>query len=521
MSIELIPDCLDLMDEHGPTSPIFNSYFLRVKADLLENDDIAIGLVVLIGHLKDEAGDALVLLGLLLDEARMGLENDGAHASDFLANVEMAIEAGFEAGAFEGRQLMEFAAQYQRVGLPIPNSLLIDPDEMPLPKDAEDIDPSESLEKIAMELLANGGSPYDLFSGLDEMTAVMPDNMKAGFANHLATLPDPVFGRCALYYVLTGSALVQEAAVAGLFERLNTLDLPADVVKLLPNIRGWLPSGETRAAVDALIKQARRKGVGEQVKFHEPCRLLEINTTITDGVGAQSISIIAERGGKVAVAMLLTKDGYGVKDAFVMPCEDLEEAESMVIRSKIEADAAPVSLSTITVLLEAAFADGVDNGCLPAPGILDVLETCDLLELRPQTLSLQRLLEVADPDRKIQNASAQSLGRWINSEDALELLEPLTDSWFEDSEETRNIVATTKSFRTVQTKIWKYLEKHRDLWARRFLQTAVMLKDAEQLAEWQTLTASAHGLMTGRALKRIPLMEEIVFITIDAAESQM
>ena len=175
----------------------------------------------------------------------------------------------------------------------------------------------------------------------------------------------------------------------------------------------------------------------------------------------------------------------------------------------------------LRVLLEGALADGLGHDHLPAPGFLDVIEACNLFDLRPQKLDLSALLNLADPDRKIQDASAQALGRWINDDIALDYLEPLTVSWFEDTEDTREIVETARTARSIETKLWKFLDTRRDIWARRFLQTAVMLRDGDRPREWKTLTASAHGLLNGRALKRIPLMEDIMYTTIEAADAKM
>jgi hypothetical protein len=188
---------------------------------------------------------------------------------------------------------------------------------------------------------------------------------------------------------------------------------------------------------------------------------------------------------------------------------------------RTETGAGDISSSTLKLLLEGALADGIVTGCLPAPGILDVLETCKLMDMRPQMLKLQKLMEYVDPERIILDASPQALGRWINSNIALDFLEPLTESWFEDTEETRNAVATGRTAKSIETKIWKYLDERRDIWARRFLQTAAMLRDADRPREWQTLTASAFSLMNGRSLKRIPLMEDIMCTTIEAADAQM
>ena len=221
------------------------------------------------------------------------------------------------------------------------------------------------------------------------------------------------------------------------------------------------------------------------------------------------------------LAMVLIKAGYGVKDAFLMSPEDSEDAAHIVGQLRAETGADNITGDTLRVLLEGALANGLEHGHLPAPGFLDVVEACSLFDLRPQELGLQALLDLTDPDQKIQDATAQALGRWIKDITALNYLEPLTDSWFEDTEETREIVATARTARGIETKLWKFLETRRDIWARRFLQTAVMLRDGDKLRECKTLTASAHGLLNGRALKRIPLMEDIMYTTIEAADAKI
>jgi hypothetical protein len=521
MSTELLSSCLKLLEDQGVSSSIFHENFMRLKRDLLASEEVAMGLVVLIGHLKDENDDAVMLFGLLLDEARMGLENDADYAKGFLETVEMAIGAGLAAGSFEQHHLLGFAGQYRRVGLPVPATLMVDPDKMTVPYGAEEFDLSENIESIARDILAQGGGALDLFTALDEMSAALPEEMLAGFVNHLVTLDGAIFERCALYFILSGGTVVQEATLAGLSHRLEATGLQGDTMVFLPIIRGWLGAGSAQKGVDGLIKHARRRGCGGKIAFQGESKIREIVATITDGAGAQNIAILVEQGKQFFVAMLLTKDGYGIKDAFVIPCKSQEEAESTIMQPRLEGQGADISATTLEILLEAAIADGIRNNCPPAPGILDVMDTCDLFNLRPQALSLQGLLEFIDPERKIQDGTSQALGRWTNNDMALDFLEPLTDSWFEDNQETRKVIATAKTRRSAEIGIWKYLETRRDLWAKRFLQTAAMLKDADRPREWQTLTASAYGLMNNRPLKRIPLMEDIVELTIDAAYDAM
>ena len=281
-------------------------------------------------------------------------------------------------------------------------------------------------------------------------------------------------------------------------------------------IRGWFSGGSVQAALDELIKKARHKAVSGQSR-QAGAEVQEIVASITDGVGAQSIAVRLKQGAASVLAMILIKAGHGIKDGFLVPPENNEDAEYMLGQLRAETGADDITDHTLCVLLEGALADGLEHGHLPAPGFLDVIEACNLFDLRPQELGLQALLDLADPNRKIQDASAQALGHWINDDNALDHLEPLTDSWFEDTKETREIVATGRTARSIETKTWKFLETRRDIWARRFLQTAVMLRDGDQLREWKTLTASAHGLMSGRSLKRIPLIEDIMYTTLSAA----
>lgn len=519
MSSQLLAECLEKFKAHG-FGPEFQSYFMRLKSQFLASTDVACGLVALTAQEDDTSGSAHKVFSLLLDEARMGLENDDEYAEDFLQTVEMAVEAGIAAGVIQHDNLVDFAGLYRRVGLPVPKAFIIDPDTMPPAADMGDFDLSENLEDLARDVMAEGGSAYDLFNAIDSMLAAVPDEIQASLANHISTMQGAVFERCALFMLLSGSELMKEAIMAGLFERLEDSTLSADTMTLLPMVRGWFPKGPVQADLDRLIQTSRLKAMPMQSGAAVP-QLRTIVASITDGVGAQSIAVVLQQGSKPLLAMILLKAGYGIKDSFLVPFETDAEAEHMIGQICAETDADDISRNTFRVLVEGALADGLENGCLPAPGFLDVVEACNLFDLRPQELGLQALLDLADPEQKIQAASAQTLGRWINDDVALERLAHLTESWFEDTEETREIIAAGQTARGLETKLWKFLETRRDVWARRFLQTAVMLRDGDRIREWRTLVASAYGLMNRRSLKRIPLMEDIMYTTIEADDAKM
>ena len=519
MPSQILDECIRHLERHGHDFA-FQAHFLQVKSQLFASGETAKDLVVLIARDNANSDPASQLLGLLLTEVRMGLENDAAHVEGFLEEVETAVEAGVDAGTIRQENLLAFAGLYHSAELPVPEFFKFNLAAVPPTPDIETFDLTKHLEGIASEVMSGGGSAYEFFVGLDTNLAAVPEEIQAGMANHIAEMNGAIFERCALFQLLSGPEVVQEAIIAGLQTRLKASNLSHEARIYLPMIRGWFASGPVQSGLDKLIRAAHRRAVPAQ-NTTTSLSIKEIIASITDGAGAQSICVILKRRSKTVLAMIMIKAGYGIKDAFLTPSEASGDAKQVIAMMREETGADGISNDTMHVLLEGALADGLENGCLPAPGFLDVIEACNLFDLRPQRLDLPALRAFVDPERKIQEASAKDLGRWLKDDIALDSLESLTESWFEDSTKTREIIAQGRTLDRIETGIWKFLDTRRDIWAQRFLQTAAMLRDGKRNREWRTLTASAHGLMEGRALKRIPLMGSIVDTTIVAGKAKM
>ncbi len=512
--------CLDFMDDFGLESSAFREFFTLNRKNLMSDDTVAFGLV----YLSSQEGcseNAGFLFDRLLDEARMDIENDGPYGTDFVKNVEMAIEAGMAANAFSSYNMMIFSGAFQKAGLLVPDFFKKDILDMDVPETSEDFDPNMQLIDLEKNVLADGGTAYDLYNLISEVSAVLPNEVMAMLANLLAKLDGKLFERCALYFLLSEDADVRIAVASGIYERHEQSGLSVETLTFLPIIRGWLPNEPARDCIDDVNKKERRRNNADSGHGSKSTRIFEVSASVMDGVGAQSIAIAARCNGKFFAAMVLTKHGHGVKDAFLVPYDSKKEMLSTLSNVEEATGGASISRETLQILLQGALADGIDNGKIPAPGILDVLEVSGLQDLRPQTAETSKLLDFIDLEKTIQNATPQVLEQLINDDRALCLLEPLTDSWFEDTEETREVVAKGRTARSVETKIWEFLESRRDLWARKFLQTAMTLRESKRFNECETLTASAYGLMNGRSLKRIPLMTTIAHTTIDAARVQM
>lgn len=99
------------------------------QMEWLHTDDVGALVADMIRFNDDRADAAAALFGLLLDEARMGLENDSPFGKEFLENAHKAVEAKVAAGACEPVQRMKIAGLYRRAGLPVPDVLMLGPDD--------------------------------------------------------------------------------------------------------------------------------------------------------------------------------------------------------------------------------------------------------------------------------------------------------------------------------------------------------------------------------------------------------
>ena len=104
MRSQLFSECIDMLELYGFEAE-FRSYYMDQKSRFLRSKDFARDLVTCFADNDDWSGSAAQLMGLLLDEARMGLENDNEHAEGFLTAIESAVQTGLDAGKIHQEQL--------------------------------------------------------------------------------------------------------------------------------------------------------------------------------------------------------------------------------------------------------------------------------------------------------------------------------------------------------------------------------------------------------------------------------
>lgn len=79
--------------------------------------------------------------------------------------------------------------------------------------------------------------------------------------------------------------------------------------------------------------------------------------TLPDGGGAQSIGIALQSGGQRKAAMLLLKQGFGVKDAYVIPCASASEQKLLMRRLAEETGALEVPFDCLKRVLPMMLAE--------------------------------------------------------------------------------------------------------------------------------------------------------------------
>ena len=514
MSSYALEECMAALELAGPGLK-FQRKFDSAKRELLADPEIPSEILGSISIETGQAGPIFVMLGTLLNEARMAL-NDGEHGQAFLDDMASAIHAGRMGNLLTPMQMGAIAGEYRRADLAVPDILILDELDTPIPDGIEDFDPTLQLTNLADQIMNSGGDAYAVFSALSEMSAALPEGPQAGMVHHLATIDGEVFERCALYMILSGTTPVQEATLEGLMDRLNSGSFAPETMRLLPMMRGWMAKGELQDKLDSLIKAARKKDIS-LIPAPKSSSTLKILASVADGVGAQSLMIKIGRGRKSRLAVLLLKDGYGIKDAFVAPQISEEQIDDAMENLEDEADGRKISLETLKILLEGGLMDGKNNNCLPAPGVLDVIGAVGLFDIRPQALSLQALLDRTDPSRKIQDATPKSLERWMRNMECYIRLGDVTTSWYEDTADTRALLQSDKGEEQIAENIWDFLETRRDLWARRFLHTALIMNPKTNSYELRLLVASAFSLVSGHPIQDNGLMQGVFVTTMSAA----
>jgi len=463
----------------------------------------------------DRQKAAAVLLSSALDEARMAAENGAPEGSSLLDALAADLSTRDAAHTFAPVVRLRLAQIYARAGLVPPPFATLSADVMAgaesAPEDMPDL--GRLLDPILKEI---GDEPLQVHAAIVELLAGLPPELAAMLVSMTVARPGAVEARLGLYWLLDPTPDLRLAAATALLSRAEAGTLAPDLGALLPALRRVLPGDPARAAVDAAIRRQMRSGAA--VPAAPAVTIHRAAISLPDGAGAQSLVAAVRTGSRRGVAMAMLKQGHGVKDAFVIPCASATEQKRMIASILGEIETFDVPPEALAAALSRGLGEGLALGLMPAAGLVDLVDILGpgaLATVCGETEAILASIGAADALAGLSAARRTALvdasADWIDRFGQ-------ADSWFEDTGALRAAIARARTDTGRETAVWKHLETRRDWWARQFAVCAAALKPAAGLDAtlWLSFAAVTRALVEGRSLKRIPIMADIVAMTLDA-----
>lgn len=460
----------------------------------------------------------LELLGAGLDTARIARENGKARGQTLVDVVEAALELARGQGRLTSAHSLLFAQLWTRNGLAAPAALALQAEEVVPAAGRRASNPAEGdvlLEGLFAELIQQAeGEPLALHHALTESFPAMPPEMRDHVVAYSVGRSDPFHADLACYWLLDPAARIRLTAAQGLADRLASGELPGRILASLVVLRSWMPDDAARAKVDTILKEAMRKSVTPSAD-QATWTMHSIRASLPDGGGAQSIGIALQSGSQRKMAMLLLKQGQGVKDAYTITCRTARDQKSIVERMTEEVGALTVTADYVRRAVSIALADGLAQGLLPVPGLIEVVRICGFAGLRPEVKSTPDLIADLASTLSVQTLPPRQHGDLIAASEEWWDRHETIESWFEDSDAAHAVLDKARSAKSAETALWKWLETRRDWWARILARSADVLETAHH-SDAAGFAACAMALLEGRSLKTIPVMLDVHEQTIEA-----
>jgi len=371
------------------------------------------------------------------------------------------------------------------------------------------------LDGLFAELISQaGGEPLALHTALTESFPAMPPEMREHVVAYSVARSDPVHADLACFWLLDPSVNIRLAAARGMAGRVARGDLPGRILTKLVVLRSWMPEDVARHEVDLLLKEALRNGVTHG-SAPQPWTVHSLCASLPDGSGAQSLGISLQQGAHRKMAMLLLKQGQGVKDAYTISCRNSRDQKEILGRMSEEVGALSVTPAYVQRALSIALADGLAQSRPPVPGLIEVAQLCGFTGLRPEPKLTADLIGDLAATPLVLAMPARQRGALIMASEGWWDRHNVVESWFEDSDEAHAVLDKARSARSAETALWKWLETRRDWWARILARAADVLETAGG-PDAASFVANALALLDGRDLKKIPVMLDVHEQTIEA-----
>jgi hypothetical protein len=456
------------------------------------------------------------MIGQGLEFIRMALENGQASAQELVDAVRRTLLQAGTSGLVQPvllvMILMEFSNAKLDPGAELQGLMANLFEQIGLEEGAGESggDFDSYLEDLAEQV---GGDPFALHAQMLEMAGALPADHRTTMGMSLLRTGEASAREAAVGWLLDPSAEVRHAVASAIEQSAPHGAVSGSMLRRLIVLRNWLPETD-RPWLDRAIQACRRKGVEcaswPQLQVHDAL------ASGIDGVGAQSIFVLAREGRRRAIGCLLIKAEVGVRDAWArhgLARSDMEEFLGQVAGGM---EVFPISLEYVRIAAAHALAVNLASGIMPPFALLDFVETADLQGLQPEALPLERLLGMleAEADPGVPHSTSELLARSRSVADRFGFL----DSWFEESTEVEQLLEGKRIARAKRVALVReiLLPKHATKWAERLAWTALLLRQCEDEEPWQEFFVSAKEVLAGRSMAEVPLMNRVAEVTVDA-----
>jgi hypothetical protein len=490
----------------------------RWAAPLSHNPEAVLELVDTLSDVDTECtDDCLSLIERILDVARMNNENEEPGASHFFQTLAAGLAGRAEAGQLGAESCFSLCQTYLRAGLTPPDQLRTAPDTLEV-LERDEMPELPDVAELAEGLVPKGATPFETYNALREIAGAMPVQMTTAFLTQMIGQGDPRMIAAGRYFLLDPVAEMRDAAITGFGLLAESAHVNAALLSDLLLIRNWLSNGE---ALDALIKTAlRREPSGGTIP--QPWQLHRVMTSLPDGTGSQSIIGVCSRGSARAVAAAMIKEGHGIKDAYVIPCTSRGDQKTIVEQLEQMMTMHDVSPSYLSPAFRCALGDGLARGAVTAPGFLDVAPMFGIGDVTPQTGGNAALFAAVDPEDELAALSDNRRGRLISKSRDWFSEHDISSSWFVSDATLMEALEEASTAASAKKIVASHLHESRDRWAKLFARSALVLRhDCNAPPDaWMSFAALAQALEDGREIKNMPVFEDILRQTLEAAAAR-
>ncbi|MDN3570149.1 hypothetical protein [Methylobacterium longum] len=494
-----------------------------VGVALSENPDAVIVVLDLLIKevVKKRPNDALCeallfMVGQALDETRMALEGGSEPAMNLVVEVQQKLVTAAESGLLPPEVMMVVGQQFAAAKLDLGDELraLM----LALSEQAAAHGPALSPDDITSHYAAMaealGHDPFLIHGQISEQLAAFPDDQRVVIvgsfvASEVASMRDATLG-----WLLDPSPAVVKQVAQSLLAVAQNGGLSAESVERLVLMRPWLAE-DVQVILDAAIRACRQRGLQPAAK--PSVQITSITVSGCDGAGAQSAFVILKRGRKLALASLLVKQGFGVRDAWMRDDLSRHEIDLLLAEIAYQTDPFDGSPEILQGVIAHRLADNLERNEPPPFGLVQFLEAVSPVQVRPDRMATEALIDDLLDGVPDERQSGKAIATALADSKLWPKEYSFLQSWFEQGEAVAASLHTAKTKKQREEAVLRdILPQRRGCWAELLAWTAKAAEDEVEGEECIDFALVARELLRGRPLTEIPLANWIAKNTVAA-----